>query len=513
MWLTTLISARAVLNAIRTAGRHDPKHREFRSEEKAMITAIRSLFGLSRKSPAKSRKPSRSSRFTLESLGDRCLLSGGAPNAPVFTPAPYSSSQVNLSWQPVPTATSYQVEIVSGGRWEQLGSLSGSATGCAVTGLSANTTYDFDVVASNAYGSTWGNQQFATTGIAVNHPAAATAYSPVSGTLFGSNGPSYLDVKQGDMGDCWLLASLAEVAARDPQDIRNMFTSDGTTVENGVVVSLYNVRFFDNGTPEYVTVDTELPSGGQYYDQPVNGVLWVALAEKAYAQANGSGWVTSGDDGSDSYNALDTGSPCWALSAITGKAANGFNLSSSTNLAADWNAGDLIVLGSDSNPSNSDIVSGHAYAVVGFNASSSDPFLVYNPWGTNSSGWVMNNATGQWVYGLFNAGAGFLSQNFATYSVGSGSANPIANLCIASDEVAVPSLVAVTDISVPTRFVQAGNEVLRLKPQTSDWSAGQASGTPAVDPSLIEAILMDVGNAESAYPSGAGLVPHRARMI
>ena len=178
----------------------------------------------------------------------------------------------------------------------------------------------------NAAGTTWANYQSATTfqnTVAVDHPAAATAYSPVYGSLFGANGPSYLDVQQGAVGDCWLLASLAEVAARDPSDIQNMFTDVGTTMESGSVVELYKVRFFNEaGAPEYVTVDTELPSGGGYYDQPVNGVLWVALAEKAYAEANGAGIVTTQHVGSDSYAALNGGRPAWALQAITGKSAS-----------------------------------------------------------------------------------------------------------------------------------------------------------------------------------------------
>ena len=89
------------------------------------------------------------------------------------------------------------------------------------------------------------------------------------------------------------MASLAEVAARDPQDIKNMFTYDGTTVDNGATVRLYTVRFFK--TPESAVrhVDTELPSGGGYYDHPGQPVLWVALAEKAYAEANGPGYVTT----------------------------------------------------------------------------------------------------------------------------------------------------------------------------------------------------------------------------
>ena len=180
----------------------------------------------------------------------------------------------------------------------------------------------------------------------MNDPAAATAYTPVSGSLFGANGPSYLDVQQGDVGDCWLLASLAEVAARDPQDIRNMFTADGTAVENGATVSLYTVRFFNStGVAKYVTVDTELPSGGDYYDQPANGVLWVALAEKAYAEANGAGTSPPATMGSDSYAALNGGDPAWALQAITGKSASDFSINPS-NIAAAWNAGEFIVLGS-----------------------------------------------------------------------------------------------------------------------------------------------------------------------
>ena len=253
--------------------------------------------------------------------------------------------------------------------------------------------------------------------VVVDHPTAAKAYSPVSGSLFGANGPSYLDVHQGALGDCWLLASLAEVAARDPSDIQNMFTDVGTTMESGSVVELYKVRFFNKaGAPGYVTLDTELPSGGRYYDQPVNGVLWVALAEKAYAEANGAGIVTTQHVGSDSYAALNGGNPCWALQAITGKSANSFAIKP-TNIAAAWTAGNLIVI-STSNPSSPYVVGNHAYAVVNYTASSSTPFEVFNPWGTDSSGW----APGHKVYGLFPATATFLSQNFTSQYFGTGTA-------------------------------------------------------------------------------------------
>ena len=339
------------------------------------------------------------------------------PAAPSLTATAVSASQINLTWTTASGATGYLVDEWVNGQWKQIGSVANGITSDAVTGLSAGTTYYFEVAATNSAGTTWANLQSATTTAAVNvnEPAAATAYSPVSGTLFSSNGPSYLDVQQGYVGDCWLLASLAEVAARDPQDIRSMFTADGTTVENGSTVNLYTVRFFNSaGVAEYVTVDTELPSGGNYYDQPANGVLWVALAEKAYAEANGAGFVTTSSEGSDSYNALNCGCPSWALEAITGKSSSDFSIDPS-NIAAAWGAGQLIVLGSNGAPANSEIVGDHAYAVVGYTASSSNPFQVYNPWG-------INTAAADGVYGLFSANAITLSQNFDFQSVGSGSA-------------------------------------------------------------------------------------------
>jgi hypothetical protein len=65
----------------------------------------------------------------------------------------------------------------------------------------------------------------------------------------------------------------------------------------------------------------------------------------------------------------------------------------------------------------------HCYAVVGYNPSSSLPFEVYNPWGTNSSGWALGTFNGRQVYGLFNANAAFISQNSAGQEIGAGAAN------------------------------------------------------------------------------------------
>ena len=79
------------------------------------------------------------------------------------------------------------------------------------------------------------------------------------------------------LGDCYFMCSLAETALKNPSAITNMFivNGDGT----------YTVRFYNAGTPQYVTVDSYLPtsSGGQliYADygaayNNANNELWTA---------------------------------------------------------------------------------------------------------------------------------------------------------------------------------------------------------------------------------------------
>ena len=291
---------------------------------------------------------------------------------------------------------------------------------------------------------------------AENHPQAASTYKAVpetqasfnnpNGVLFGtSQQPSFLHVQQGCVGDCWLLASLAEVAARAPSNINDMFTFIGTGTENGDLVGFYSVRFFNNqGAAKYVYVDTELPGGGTYYDRVNtalgNKVLWVALAEKAYVQASSFGFVSTsvfslvGND----YGVVNGGYPSWALQAITGKSASDHILNSSSSyIVSDWNAGKFVVITTpSSDPVSSKIVGWHAYALVGYNPSSSQPFTVFNPWGTTCSGWAPYTYKGNQVYGLFTSNWAFLWQNFYGESNGSGATAGMANHGTSSQQLA-----------------------------------------------------------------------------
>lgn len=221
--------------------------------------------------------------------------------------------------------------------------------------------------------------------LGLDHPQNNVAtYDFVQGQLF-VNGPNYADVDQGGLGDCYFLASLAEVAHKSPLMITNMFTDNGD--------GTFAVRFFHDGTAEYVTVDRYLPIGangrspfagfGGTKDNAGNE-LWVALAEKAYAQINESGWTKH--NGINSYEGIVGGFAYDALPQITGKpvAKHTFTETNAfTQLVNDYQSGKSLVFTTPPSGSDSNITPLHEYAVVGYDAAS-QRFLCFNPHGFGS---------------------------------------------------------------------------------------------------------------------------------
>lgn len=92
------------------------------------------------------------------------------------------------------------------------------------------------------------------------------------------------DVSQGRLGDCYFVAALAAIAAKNPDAIRRMVKDNG----NGT----YTVTFHEGGA---VVVDDQFPmQGGQVaYARPGDQdakdgkELWVMLIEKAWAKLKG----------------------------------------------------------------------------------------------------------------------------------------------------------------------------------------------------------------------------------
>jgi hypothetical protein len=208
--------------------------------------------------------------------------------------------------------------------------------------------------------------------------------------------PVYQDVAQGLEGDCCLMASLAEVADRNPGAITSMFIDNGD--------GTYTVRFYNGSTPDYVTVDTYLPDAGYFYDLPQNN-LWAALAEKAYAQENASGWIGSNQPGVDSYEALYGVTPQWALSAITGLAPSSTSYTNAGAVMNAWFQGSFVVLCTGDHPSSSGVVPDHCYAMLNYSAVG---FTLFNPWG------IHNVRSGSYP-GLINLTCPALEANFTSW--------------------------------------------------------------------------------------------------
>ncbi len=153
---------------------------------------------------------------------------------------------------------------------------------------------------------------------------AGLHYEFAKGRLF--NGiPRISDMNQGSLGDCYFISSLGATALADWQAIAGMFIDNG----DGTLT----VQFYHDGQPSYVTIDRFLPVDGNHnlaYDGSgtsaanATNVLWVALAEKAFAQLNESCWIhTTGPAGVNTYAAIGAGgSGSQVIPALTGIAAS-----------------------------------------------------------------------------------------------------------------------------------------------------------------------------------------------
>ncbi|MBW4644649.1 MAG: peptidase C2 calpain [Goleter apudmare HA4340-LM2] len=249
--------------------------------------------------------------------------------------------------------------------------------------------------------------------LGVDRPSTAYNYELAAGSLF-KDGVSYADISQGLVGNCYFLAALAKVAISSPKTIESMFIDNGDNT--------FTVRFYNNGVADYVTVDMYLPidsvnefiyanqagaAWGKYYDK--NNELWVALAEKAYAQINESGWIAQ--DGTNSYAGITGGWETDAIAHITGVTAR-------SSQEFDWNAmvnayqaGTLIGIASKAvGLTDSRIVPNHVYVVVDYNPVAQQ-FTLFNPWGVDG-GW----SNGEVLPGFLKVSINDLKLNFAQWS-------------------------------------------------------------------------------------------------
>ncbi len=189
------------------------------------------------------------------------------------------------------------------------------------------------------------------------------------------NGISYNDVRQGYVGDCSMMATIASVASLNPNFIRDAIKDNHNNT--------YTVRLYDShGKAEYVTVDGELfrktdgtpvyAHGSQIYE------IWPAIIEKAYARWEG------GYANIKSRTATDT------IMTLTGTRAHYVSNQIPSSMLYDairssLASGSPVIASSydDSSRHNgTGIVEDHAYSVLRVYEEGGQQWIVLrNPWG------------------------------------------------------------------------------------------------------------------------------------
>ena len=97
------------------------------------------------------------------------------------------------------------------------------------------------------------------------------------------------DINQGEIGDCWFLAALANLAEDD--DAFRRVVPDRQSFSPGSYCGLFRFRFFRFGEWVEVVIDDRLPTrNGEliYLKAKDKNEFWSPLLEKAYAKLYGS---------------------------------------------------------------------------------------------------------------------------------------------------------------------------------------------------------------------------------
>ena len=204
-----------------------------------------------------------------------------------------------------------------------------------------------------------------------------------------TEGATRFDINQGELGDCWLLAAIANLTIDQKLFSQVVPLEDQSFEEN--YAGIFHFRFYQYGNWVDVVVDDYLPTrdGSLIFmrsDDP--NEFWTALMEKAYAKLYGS------------YQALDLGITLDAMVDFTGGVGESFDLNDALVdifkiMLKASDRGSLMSCSMNPDPeilearTDDGLIRGHAYSitkVVKFEATEGVHSLVRirNPWGNDA---------------------------------------------------------------------------------------------------------------------------------
>lgn len=191
------------------------------------------------------------------------------------------------------------------------------------------------------------------------------------------------DVKQGQIGNCYLISVLASLSQR-PDLIFNVFKSRTVNPDG-----YYELYFYENSEKKIMFIDDYLVAFNSKYitefqfAKPNGEELWVMLLEKAYAKFEGG---YSNIIGGKMYQELN-----WLTGAIARQVKTD-NPSAWNEIYTGINHNYIITTSSNRGSGNhfnktpNGIANGHAYSIIGANEFTSDSgdirlLRMRNPWG------------------------------------------------------------------------------------------------------------------------------------
>jgi hypothetical protein len=219
---------------------------------------------------------------------------------------------------------------------------------------------------------------------------AGSVYKRFSGPLFSASGPRLNDIRQGGLGDCWLLAGMGAIALDSPNTLRQNVVDfgDGT----------YGVRLGNS----FYRVDGDLPASSlsstntSYASLGAENSLWAAIVEKAYAHYR---------SGANSYASLEGGWSVEVNRAFGTTSAVDRSISSFGNATAlgnamynAWAGYQAVTIGFTGIPAGTQgLIDYHMYTVVSFTRDAGGNVThvtLRNPWGVDGVNYDSNSSDG-----------------------------------------------------------------------------------------------------------------------